>query len=274
MSTVAISSTTGSLGDQVGRALAQMLSLQFADREIIAVAAERFHEDLLALIRVTEERPRLLERFRHSERHSVTAVEASLLEMAARDNVVLCGRGAAFVLRGIPHVLRVRIDAPEPVRARRVHQQDGLTVEAAVDIVRRTDRERAARVRFLYDIDWNDPLHYHIVLNTDHITVETAVTTLRVLLQAPGFIATAESWHQLTDQSIVAQAKAALLTEPATHMLALAISSSRGNVLISGMVDTEEQRETAYKIVAAIPGVAAVLNEVVVRPMAHVVPMI
>jgi Cytidylate kinase-like family len=62
MSTVAISSTTGSLGDEVGLALARTLTLQFADREIIAVAAKRFHEDLLPLIHVTEERPKLLER--------------------------------------------------------------------------------------------------------------------------------------------------------------------------------------------------------------------
>ncbi len=274
MSTVAISSTTGSLGDEVGLALARTLTLQFADREIIAVAAKRFHEDLLPLIHVTEERPKLLERLRHSERPYVAAVEASVLEMAARDNVVLCGRGAAFVLRGIPHVLRVRMDAPEPVRAQRVHQRDGLTYDAALDFVRRTDHERAARIRFLYAIDWNDPLGYHIVLNTDQITVETAVQTLRALLETHRFVGTAESRQQLTDQSIVAQAKVALLAEPATRTLGLAVSSSRGYVLIGGMVDREDQRETAYNIVRAIPDVAGVLNEIVVRPKVHVAPTI
>src|SRR5260370_34253232 len=87
MSTVAISSTTGSLGDEVGLALARTLTLQFADREIIAVAAKRFHEDLLPLIHVTEERPKLLERFRRSERPYVAAVEASLLERSEERRV-------------------------------------------------------------------------------------------------------------------------------------------------------------------------------------------
>ena len=106
----------GSLGDNVGRKLAEALGYEYADREVIS-AAERFGEGPLDLIHVTEEKPRLLERVRANERHYAAAVEAILLEKAARDNVVLCGRGAAFFLSRFPHVLRVRVTAPEDVRA-------------------------------------------------------------------------------------------------------------------------------------------------------------
>ncbi len=41
MSIVAISETAGSLGNEIGRRLAEMLGWSFADREIIAKAAER-----------------------------------------------------------------------------------------------------------------------------------------------------------------------------------------------------------------------------------------
>lgn len=266
MSTVAISQTVGSLGDEIGRELARALGYAFADREIIAAATERFGEPTLDLVHVTEEQPTLLERFRRSERHYVTAVEAVLLDMAARDTVVLCGRGAAFVLGGIPHVLRARVDAPERVRAQRVHQRDGLTFEAALNLVQRTDRERAARIRFLYDVDWNHPLHYHIMLNTDQIAVDTGVRILRAALDAPRFTATIESRQKLTDQSIVAQAKAGLFAQPVTRPLAVVVTSARGNVILSGIVDREDQRQAVYDIVRAIPGVAGVLNEIVARP--------
>jgi len=88
MGVVAISQTIGSLGDDIGQKLAESLGYKFADREVITEAAERFGEESLDLIRVTEEKPSLLERFMTSERHFVLAIEGILLEKAARDAVV------------------------------------------------------------------------------------------------------------------------------------------------------------------------------------------
>ena len=63
MGVVAISQVLGSLGDDIGRKLAEALGYRFADREVIAAAAERFGEGMLDLIHVTEEKPSLVERF-------------------------------------------------------------------------------------------------------------------------------------------------------------------------------------------------------------------
>jgi hypothetical protein len=55
-----MSQVLGSLGDDIGRKLAEALRYRFADREVIAVAAERFGEGMLDLIHVTEEKPSLV----------------------------------------------------------------------------------------------------------------------------------------------------------------------------------------------------------------------
>jgi cytidylate kinase len=264
MSVIAISQMLGSLGDTVGRKLAEALGYEYADREVIS-AAERFGEGLLDLIHVTEEKPRLLERVRANERHYAAAVEAILLEMAARDNVVLCGRGAAFFLSKLPHVLRVRVTAPEGVRAQWVHQHDGLVYGAALNLVRQNDRERGARIRFLYHVDWDDPLLYHIVLNTEQISVERGVQILRAALNDSRFAATAETREKLTDESINAQAKAALRADPLTRPFQLVGMCYHGRLVISGIVDRDDQREVAEKALRVIPGVTGVLNEIVVR---------
>jgi len=167
MSIVAISETAGSLGREIGRTVAATLGHEFADREIISKAAERFGEGVLELTHATEEKPTLWERFTETQRRYMAYVEAIVLEMAARDNVILVGRASTIILGKIPHALRVRISAPERARAQQVHQQLGLTAEAALDYVRRSDHERAARVRFLYHVDWDDPLSYDLVLNTE-----------------------------------------------------------------------------------------------------------
>ena len=266
MSVVAMSQVFGSLGEDIGRKLAEALGYRFADREVIAAAAERFGEGMLDLVHVTEEKPSLLERFRASDRHYVMAVEGILLEMAAHDNVVLCGRGAAFVLNKVPHVLRLRVTAPEPVRAQWVQQHDGLVHESALNLVRQKDHERAARIKFLYHVDWDDPLLYHIVLNTEQISVARGVQILRTTLEDPRFSATPESQQQLTDQSIVAQAKTALLVNPLTRPCQLFATVTRGVLMISGSVDRDDQRSAAEEAVRRIPGVTEVLNEIAVRP--------
>jgi cytidylate kinase len=271
MGVVAISQTIGSLGDDIGRRLAESLGYRFADREVIAEAAERFGEGPLDLIHVTEEKPGLLERFRTSDRHFVAAIEAILLEMAARDSAVLCGRGAAFVLSRVPHVLRVRITAPEDLRAQRVQQRDGLVHGSALNLVHQTDRERAARIKFLYHVDWDEPLRYHVVLNTEHVWVDRAVQILRATIEDERFTPAAESRQKLIDQSIVAQANVALLTNPATRPLRLFVTCERGNLGISGLVEREEQRLAAAEIVRGISGVTGVLNEIVVNPRVRAV---
>jgi cytidylate kinase len=265
MSIVGISETMGSLGDDIGRELGRRHGWEFADREIISKAAERFGESPIDLMHVTEEKPSLLERIRDTYRQYVVSVEAILLEMAARDNVILSGRGATVVLAKVPHVLRVRITAPETVRAERIRQRMGLTPEASLDQVRQADRERAARIRFLYHVDWDDPLLYDVVLNTERLTVERATRMLDEMLQDPRWAGTPESRRRLADLSIAAQATAGLLVSPATRTLKVLVSCTDGQVSVSGMVDGEEQRKAVDDLVSAISGVKGVLNEVTVR---------
>jgi len=266
MSIVGISETIGSLGDDIGRELGRRHGWEFADREIISKAAERFGESPIDLVHVTEEKPSLLERIRDTYRQYVVSVEAILLEMASRDNVILSGRGATVVLAKITHVLRVRITAPETVRAERVRQRMGLTPEASLDHVRQADRERAARIRFLYHVDWDDPLLYDVVLNTERLTVERATRILDEMLEDPRWAGTSESRGRLADLSIAAQATAGLLVNSATRTLQVLASCTGGQVSVSGMVDWEEQRTAVHDIVSAISGVKAVRNEVIVRP--------
>src|SRR5215475_4117449 len=182
MSIVAISETAGSGALEIGRTLASTLGYAFADREIIEKAAEGYGEGVTTLTDATEEKPTLWERLTDTQRRYVTYVEATILEMAARDNIVLAGRASTIVLGHVPHVLRVRITASERTRVERLEHQQGLVHDAAVDYIRRIDRERAARVTFIYQVDVDNPLLYDLVLNTDRLSVAQCVAMIREAL--------------------------------------------------------------------------------------------
>jgi len=250
MSIVAISETAGSLGSEIGRTVATTLGYEFADREIISKAAERFGEGVLELAHATEERPTIWERFTETQRRYTAYVEAIVFEMGARDSVVLVGRAAGVILGRIPQVLRVRITAPEGTRAQRVQQQQGLTPQAALDYVRQKDRERAARVRFL----------------TERLSVDEGARLVRGALQEERFETTLAARKTTGDLSLAARAKAALLADPMTRRQQIFVSCTDGHIALSGSVRTEEERRAAQKAVASIPGVTGVLNDIVTFP--------
>jgi cytidylate kinase len=60
----------------------------------------------------------------------------------------------------------VRITAPREVRVRRIMARDRLDEKAAAAKVRAYDRETAARVEYLFGLDWTQAGHYDVVLNT------------------------------------------------------------------------------------------------------------
>jgi len=264
MSIVAISETAGSLGIEIGRKLAEALGWEFADREIIAKASEQFGEDVMDLRHSVEEKPTLWERFSDSQHRYKAYIEAIMLEMAARDNVVLAGRSSTIVLRQISHVVRVRTTAPEGTRAQRLEYQQGLTHEASFDYVRHSDRERAARVKFLYQIDVDDPLLYDLVLNTEHLTVETGAALIRETLRDERFQSIETGRKEVVDLSLAALARAALMAHSQVGARSLLVTCKDGHVSLRGGVRADEERTLAADVVGRIPGVVGVLNEIVV----------
>jgi len=264
MSIVAISETAGSLGIEIGRKLAESLGWEFADREIIAKASEQFGEDVMDLRHSVEEKPTLWERFSDSQHRYKAYIEAIMLEMAARDNVVLAGRSSTIVLRQVPHVVRVRTTAPERRRAERLQHQLGLTHEAGLDYVRHSDRERAARVKFLYQIDVDDPLLYDLVLNTERLAVETGAALIRETLRDERFQSIETGRKEVVDLSLAALARAALMAHPQVGARSLVVTCKDGHVSLRGGVHSDEERTLAADVVGRIPGVVGVLNEIVV----------
>jgi cytidylate kinase len=266
MSIVAISETAGSLGNEIGRRLAAMLGWSFADREIIAKAAERSGTDIADIRHGAEEKPSLWERLTDSQHRYLTFVEATVFDLASQDNVVLAGLASALVLRDVRHALRVRTNASERERAYRLQHQQGLTPEASLDVVRQSDRERAARVKFLYHVDVDDPLLYDLVLNTNRLTVERGARLLREALEDERFQPTPESRADLADRNTIIQAKTLFLTNPVLAGSALSVFCRQGQVSVAGIVWSADERQTAEEVLRSLPGVTGVLNEIAVAP--------
>src|SRR5437762_7281041 len=118
MAIIAISHQMGAGGTEIGMGAAQRLGYHYVDQELIQDAVRRYGLVEEKLSHLDESKPTLFERFDAETRHYITILQTTLLEFAEADNAVLMGRGGQWLLRGIPHVLRIRVIAPFAHRAR------------------------------------------------------------------------------------------------------------------------------------------------------------
>jgi cytidylate kinase len=88
--------------------------------------------------------------------------------------VIIIGRGANIITARLDSVFHVRLVAPLEMRIRRIQENDGLDRKAALEFVQREDRGRKRYLRKHYQKDINDPLLYHLVINTELMGYEKA----------------------------------------------------------------------------------------------------
>jgi cytidylate kinase len=108
------------------------------------------------------------------EPQSITWVQDIIRAAYEQGNMVIVGRGGQAILKGLPGVLHVRIEAPLDDRIRRVRDQESIGLTEAQDLVINYDQASADYLSRLYDINWADPAHYDLVINSRQLDIEGA----------------------------------------------------------------------------------------------------
>ncbi len=98
----------------------------------------------------------------------------TLLKFAELGSVILIGRAGNIVTAKLPHVLHVRLVAPLEVRIERIVRDDHKTPAAARKFCLEEEQARARYVKSYFNADINDPLRYHLVINTSTVGYDNA----------------------------------------------------------------------------------------------------
>ncbi len=106
----------------------------------------------------------------------------TILHLAGLGNVILLGRGANVITARIPTVLHVRLVASVECRVKRIADAHRISQKAARTFLKKQDAARARYVRRNFGCDIQDPLLYHLTLNTEFIEPDQAVETIGTLV--------------------------------------------------------------------------------------------
>lgn len=98
----------------------------------------------------------------------------TILGLASVGNVILIGRGGNVVTSKLGHVLHVRLVAPLEQRIEHAREAYGLPPSEARSFCIREDLGRARYLKKHFNADIEDPLLYHLVINTGLVSYDTA----------------------------------------------------------------------------------------------------
>lgn len=237
MPIITLSRGSYSRGKDIAEKLAEKLKYTCISREVLLETSDEFNIPEIKLIRALHDAPSVLERFQHGKERYLSYYRYALLNHVRLDNIVYHGLAGHFLLRDIPHVLKVRITANIEDRVLEEMQREDISMEKALYTLKKDDEERRKWGLHIHGTDTWDSRLYDMVLHIGTLTVADAVELISIAVQKPQFLATPESRQILEDLTAAARLQAKLVD--LDHRVEVVVQGgvaylqSPGNVLIT-----------------------------------------
>jgi cytidylate kinase len=234
MPIITISRGTRSGGEALANSLADKLGIPAISREILRDASLQFGVSEAALNQQLEKTKGLVHGPSPERTLYMAAIQSVLAERAEHGSFVYHGHAGHFLLKGIPQILTVRIIAPLKYRAQNLMKLRNISFQEASKMIERMDENRIKWTRFLYNVDWRDPALYHLVINLEHMSLDTASEIIISTLRQPEFKDTPETQKMVKDFALAARVKVRLATHDRTKGLELEVGAKDGMIRVTG----------------------------------------
>ncbi len=265
MPIITISRGTLSGGEALANRLSQKSGFPVVGLEVIKDAATHYGISESAISQQLKQGPSVIERIIGDKRRTyIIALQSALAERALKGSFIYHGLAGHFLFPEVPNILKVRLVAPLAQRIKSVVEKKRLKEEEAVKYIENVDEKRKQWTKFLYDVDWTDPMLYHMVINLGQIALDTACGMIMYVLDQPEFKDTPEKTKAIQNLALSSQVKAKLALDQRTRGMELDAEAKDGKVLVKGQLFTTltplatgAQRTKAYitEIAKDIPGV-------------------
>ncbi len=253
-----ISREFGSGGREIGQAIAKDLGCVYVDRAVILADIRRDGSKWEEWAKNLDEHcPTVWEKYDWSYRGFAALLQAHILEYAAKGGMVIMGRGGNFLLQGVPHAFRIRVQAPPEARIDRVVKRDGVDRDTARWLCEKTDSERACFLQTVYGKHWDDPAGYDAVFDAGKESLDKIISTVYGALRDRERLATDESRKLVTMRAVAAKVKAGISTNQHFFMPVLDVYYDGSDIVLRGVTHSpkehKEIEQAARELAGSVP---------------------
>ncbi|MEF2877877.1 MAG: cytidylate kinase-like family protein [Blautia sp.] len=184
----------GSGGRLIGKALAEKLGVRFYDKRLLKLAQERSGISEEELLNADERRSdpwrfQVEDDIREERKRRIEPVNDLLfrtqsqiiLELADKEDCVIVGRCANYILRDKQNCRSVFIYAPEDVRIKTIMERSSLDEREAAMVMKRVDKQRRYYHNYYTDEKWGSLTNYQFSLDSSAFTREQIVEILETV---------------------------------------------------------------------------------------------
>jgi len=261
MAVVTISRHIGSLGSEVAQTLAKTMSYRLLDRESLEKSLAAYGISALHLERYDEKKPSFWEVFSSERDRYLHYLKTVFLEAARQGNCVILGRGGQVLMGDVPGVLHVRCVAPLELRVARVQERYSCGNRQAEQIIRQSDHDRYGFHKFFFNVNWESPSLYDVILNTKSFSLAGAVAVLQEALDAlQQGTDPQRTAAKLADLWLAQQVETGILYQALIPVNFLETSAQDGVVTLKGVVSASANIDRCQAAAGKVPGVKKVVN--------------
>lgn len=161
---ISIAREHGTGGKEIARQVAKKLELAFYDKEEIKNFA--LNNEFISKDTKEDE----LYNFYLSldaEKDSIIKQSETVRKIALKENCVIVGRGADYILKDSPHIIRIFLYAPQEYRINKIKEMYNDTYEEAKKHVLNSDKSRANYYEVITNQKWGSRENYDLCLNCE-----------------------------------------------------------------------------------------------------------
>ena len=250
MAVVTFSRQVAALGDEVAGALAEKLGYKFITRKEIEkrIVELGFPENKMP--KFDERKPGFFASLTKDRDEYLNYAQYAILEAAEKKNVVIIGRGAFAVLQNVPNNIAVRLIADEATRIDRLRKEFNWDEKQALQRIQESDANRQGFHSSFYNVDIEDPVNYHVVINTGLLSLEQAVDVIVKIIEKKITAKEEEEGTKMIDDLLKAQTVVNKLSMERKLNIEFMHASIQGKtVVLHGVSDSPAVVEQALQII-------------------------
>ena len=261
MSVITVSRQLGSRGVEIAQEVASRFNYQYVDKEKIGIALADCGLPKIEIEKLDEKKPSFWDSWTMDRNKFFHHIKMIIYGFAQKNDVVIVGRGAQVLLKDLPGVLHVRVFAPFDLRIRRIMERQGVNEKQAFRLLRRSDEDSAGFIQTFFKVDWEDPSLYDLAINTQNISVDTAVMVILEAIQSPEIKeGENKTERRLADLILYQKVESTLMGLLGMGFTYINIYVEEGVITLDGTVASGTDIANCERAVAGIEGVQRVNN--------------
>ncbi|WP_295162416.1 AAA family ATPase [uncultured Brachyspira sp.] len=187
---ITISRQYGSGGRCIGEAIANKLNINFYDKELIEIVAkktginqkyledkeEKFTNDNLFFSSFNKQHfsSPFSDEIKYSNLDKMFKIQSEVIkDIADKENCIIIGRCAGFILKDINRCFNIFIHAPNKNRIERIINEYGVKREDAQTVLENTDKYRSNYYKYYTGCDWEDITNYNLAIDSGYFNDES-----------------------------------------------------------------------------------------------------